>query len=47
MELVEYGDTGTTALYDGTHYYNEQGQLLRNPDEYNQYSEGYTPFGDE
>lgn len=28
-------------------YYNHHGQELRNPDEYDVYSEGYTPFGDE
>ena len=28
-------------------YYNSSGQQLRNPDEYNPDSEGYTPFGDE
>lgn len=38
---------GGTALFDGEHYYNSSGQLLRDPSEYNQYSEGYTPFGDE
>jgi len=33
------GETGT--------YYNKAGQQLRDPDEYNPDSEGYTPFGDE
>ena len=47
MELVKYGNTGTTAYCDSKHYYNEYGQELRNSDEYNQHSEGYTPFGDE
>ena len=28
-------------------WYNNYGQELRNPEEYNPYSEGYTPFGDE
>ena len=47
MDLVAYGNTGTYAYYDGKNYYNNFGQLLRDPDEYNQWSEGYTPFGDE
>ena len=28
-------------------FYNHSGQPLRDPDEYDSYSEGYTPFGDE
>ena len=28
-------------------WYNKLGNVLRNPEEYNTYSEGYTPFGDE
>ena len=28
-------------------YFNEAGDPLRNPEEYDPYSEGYTPFGDE
>ncbi len=28
-------------------YYNRFGQQLRDPEEYNTNSEGYTPFGDE
>lgn len=39
----------TTAWYDEENdiYYNYGGQQLRNPEEYNRHSEGYTPFGDE
>ena len=32
-------DTGT--------FYNASGDLLRDPGEYDEHSEGYTPFGDE
>jgi len=28
-------------------WYNNSGQQLRHAEEYNQFSEGYTPFGDE
>lgn len=28
-------------------FFNKSGDPLRNPEEYNQNSEGYTPFGDE
>ena len=39
----------TTAFYDEENdiYYNRSGQRLRNPKEYDNNSEGYTPFGDE
>ena len=37
----EYYDTETDT------WYNKLGNVLRNPEEYNPYSEGYTPFGDE
>lgn len=49
LPCVEYGYTGTTALYDADNdvYYNEFGQQLRDPSEYDTHSEGYTPFGDE
>jgi len=47
MEKVPYGNTETYAYFDGENYYNDFGQLLRNPESYNQLSEGYTPFGDE
>ena len=49
FEEVGYAGTGTTAFYDAENdlYYNHWGQQLRNPQEYNPHSEGYTPFGDE
>lgn len=49
MEQVEYGNTGTYAWYDSETdtYYNDCGDVLRDPSEYDWYSEGYTPFGDE
>lgn len=28
-------------------FYNQSGDMLRDPEEYNSFSEGYTPFGDE
>ncbi len=47
LEYVPYGNTGTYAYFDGEYYYNQFGQSLRNPVEYNEHAEGYTPFGDE
>jgi|GEM_PF-3718238 len=49
FKKVYYGSTGTIAYYDDLtgNYYNLFGQLLRSPESYDQYSEGYTPFGDE
>jgi len=48
LPQVYYGE-GTYAFYDSKTdtYYNKSGQELRNPIEYDPYSEGYTPFGDE
>lgn len=48
LDYVHYAH-GSYAYYDEQTdtYYNDFGQELRNPDEYDQYSEGYTPFGDE
>lgn len=40
-ETFETYDTETEQFYNG------YGQELRNPEEYNTSSEGYTPFGDE
>lgn len=39
----------TVAWYDEENdvYYNRSGQRLRDPEEYDRHSEGYTPFGDE
>ena len=42
-----YGPSDSFEYYDGENFYNENGQILRNPSEYNVYSEGFTPFGDE
>lgn len=44
-----YYAAGTSAYYDAATdtYYNSFGQELRDPAEYDQHSEGYTPFGDE
>mgnify|MGYP001544611570 CR=1 FL=1 len=48
LDWVYYGH-GTSAYYDSETdtYYNEFGQQLRNPNEYDTSGEGYTPFGDE
>ena len=48
LEWVYYA-VGSYAYYDASTntYYNESGQQLRNPSEYNSSLEGYTPFGDE
>jgi hypothetical protein len=49
MEKVDY-PFGTYAYYDATtdSYYNNFGQLLRDPSEYGADEDGcYTPFGDE
>lgn len=40
-QSMEYYDESTDT------YYNRNGNRLRDPEEYNPYSEGYTPFGDE
>lgn len=49
--LIEsyYEPSGTYELMDEKtgQFYNRSGQELRDPEEYNPYSEGYTPFGDE
>jgi hypothetical protein len=48
--LIETGyPCGTTALWDPDTgvYYNASGSRLRDPEEYNRNTEGYTPFGDE
>ena len=47
MEMAYYGPSDSYECFDGENYYNARGQQLRNPYEYNVYSEGYTPFGDE
>lgn len=49
LEERYYAPRCSYELYDPKTdtYYNRFGQMLRDPSEYNQYSEGYTPFGDE
>ena len=44
-----YSPSESYELYDPEtgQFYNHSGQKLRDPEEYNPYSEGYTPFGDE
>ncbi len=44
-----YEPTGTYEIFDTDTqtYENQFGQQLRNPEQYNSSSEGYTPFGDE
>ena len=54
-ELYEMGEVTrqfyfpsySTEFYDGCNFYNLHGEILRDPEEYNAHSEGYTPFGDE
>lgn len=45
-EWCEYA-YGTYAWYSDGSWYNDFGQTLQNPAEYDNESEGYTPFGDE
>ena len=40
-QSIEFYDSETDT------WYNHSGQQLRDPEEYNPNSEGYTPFGDE
>ena len=49
LEQVYYAPSGSYEYYDSRTdtYYNNSGQELRDPSEYNTYSEGYTPLGDE
>ena len=42
-----YSPSESYEYFDGENYYNSFGQQLRSPSEFNPYSEGYTPFGDE
>ncbi|MCK9447221.1 hypothetical protein M0Q50_10260 [bacterium] len=44
-----YEPSGSFEYYNEEEdaFYNAAGQKLRDPSEYNDYSEGYTPFGDE
>jgi hypothetical protein len=49
LDKEYYPPSGSYELYDykSDTWYNRSGQVLRSPDEYDPYSEGYTPFGDE
>jgi hypothetical protein len=49
MKTIEryYSPSNSHEQYDGEHFYNANGDQLRDPSEYDPYSEGYTPFGDE
>ena len=51
MELIReyYDPSGTFELFDPEtgQFYNESMRELRDPEEYDNRSEGYTPFGDE
>lgn len=49
LEMDYYPPSGTYEYHDteSDTWYNQSGQMLRNPEQYNRYSEGYTPFGDE
>lgn len=47
LEKEYYPPSDTYEYWDGEYFYNSAGDQLRNPNEYDQYSEGYTPFGDE
>jgi hypothetical protein len=47
MDQEYYAPSDSLEYFDGEHFYNQSGQRLRSPEEYNTHSEGYTPFGDE
>jgi hypothetical protein len=49
LERTYYEPSGSYEYYDvkTDTYYNQLGQELRSPEEYDTSSEGYTPFGDE
>jgi len=47
LEKEYYPPSDSYEYWDGNYFYNNSGQQLRTPSEYNEYSEGYTPFGDE
>jgi len=46
-EMRYYEPSDTYEFFDGEHYYNASGRQLRDPSEYDDDTEGYTPFGDE
>jgi hypothetical protein len=45
--LEYYPPSESQEYTDGETWYNRSGQTLREPDEYRDDTEGYTPFGDE
>ena len=49
LDRAYYGPSGSYEYYDSDTdtFYNRSGDELRDPEEYNDCSEGYTPFGDE
>ena len=47
VEQAFYGPSESQEYFDGISFYNRRGDRLRSPAEFNPYSEGYTPFGDE
>ena len=42
-----YYPSDSWEYFDGTYFYNRDGERLRELREYDTHSEGYTPFGDE
>lgn len=42
-----YSPSASMEWFDGETFYNFCGNSLRDVSEFNPYSEGYTPFGDE
>lgn len=47
MEREWYSPSESLEFFDGEHFYNRAGDRLRDPAEFDENSEGYTPFGDE
>ena len=47
LDKEYYPPSESMEYFDGTYFYNSSGAKLRDPEEYNLHSEGYTPFGDE
>ena len=47
MDLAYYSPSDSMEYYDGENYYNASGDQLRDPEEFDPHSEGYTPWGDE
>ena len=47
LVTATYFPSNSVEYFDGENWYNSSGEALRNPEEYDTNSEGYTPFGDE